>query len=100
KEHREHVRTVVRRLLDAGLQIDINKCEFEVTETKYLGIIVTPTGIQMDPEKVKAIQSWLPPPYLKDLQRFISFANFYRRFIRNFSSICKPLNNLIRKDKP
>ncbi|KAF7579479.1 hypothetical protein PtrM4_037190 [Pyrenophora tritici-repentis] len=55
KEHREHVRTVVGRLLDARLQIDINKCEFEVTETKYLGIIVTPTGIQMDLEKVKAI---------------------------------------------
>jgi transposase InsO family protein len=99
KEHREHVREVVQRLAEAGLQIDIKKCEFEVTKTKYLGIIVTPTGIQMDPEKVRAIQDWLPPPCLKDLQRFIGFANFYQRFIRNFSGICKPLNDLMRKEQ-
>jgi hypothetical protein len=100
QEHRRHVREVVQRLHKAGLQIDIGKCEFEVTSTKYLGIIVTPTGIEMDPEKVRSITQWLPPPSLKDLQRFIGFANFYRRFIRGFSSICKPLNDLMRKDKP
>jgi hypothetical protein len=98
-EHRGHVREVVQRLHEAGLQIDIGKCEFEVTSTKYLGIIVTPTGIEMDPEKVRTITQWLPPPTLKDLQRFIGFANFYRRFIKGFSSICKPLNDLMRKDK-
>jgi hypothetical protein len=52
KEHKEHVCVVVQRLLDVGLQIDFNKYEFEVTETKYMGIIVIPTGIQMDPDKV------------------------------------------------
>ena len=55
KEHREHVRTVVTRLRDAGLQIDINKCEFETTRTKYLGIVITPEGLEMDPEKIAAI---------------------------------------------
>jgi hypothetical protein len=53
----------------------------------------------MDPEKVQTITQWLPPPALKDLQQFIGFANFYRCFIKGFSSICKPLNNLMRKDK-
>jgi hypothetical protein len=97
KEHREHVREVVTRLRDAGLQIDIDKCEFETTRTKYLGLIITPDGIEMDPEKVATITSWKPPPTLRDLQRFLGFANFYRRFIRDFSKKAKPLNDLLRK---
>jgi hypothetical protein len=81
----------------AELQIDIHKCEFETTKTKYLGLIVTPGGIQMDPAKVKTIRDWFPPPNLKDLQKFLGFANFYRRFIRDFSKISAPLNELLRK---
>ena len=58
-EHREHVRKVLQRLREAGLQIDIDKCEFEVKSTKYLGFIVeAQKGVRMDPEKVKAILSW------------------------------------------
>ena len=100
KDHRKHVREVVQRLIDAGLQIDIHKCEFETTKTKYLGLIVTPGGIQMDPAKVKTIRDWLPPPNLKDLQKFLGFANFYRRFIRDFSKISAPLNELLKKNTP
>ena len=100
KEHRAHVREVVTRLRDAGLQIDIGKCEFETTETKYLGLIVSPSGLRMDPEKVATIISWHPPGRVKDLQKFLGFANFYRRFIRNFSKITAPLNKLLRKDTP
>ncbi|RAL60857.1 hypothetical protein DID88_010182 [Monilinia fructigena] len=97
-EHREHVRTIVQKLADAGLQIDINKCEFETVSTRYLGLIITTNGIQMDPEKVTAIMSWEQPLSVKDLQRFLGFANFYRRFIKDFSKICRPLNDLLRKD--
>ena len=100
KDHRKHVREVVQRLIEAGLQIDIHKCEFETTETKYLGLIVSPGGIKMDPEKVRTIRDWLPPPCLKDLQKFLGFANFYRRFIRDFAKIAKPLNELMKKDTP
>ncbi|KAI1007441.1 hypothetical protein K3495_g780 [Podosphaera aphanis] len=82
KEHREHVRLVVSRLQKAGLQIDINKCEFETSRTKYLGLIITPDGIEMDPTKVKTITSWEPLNSVKDLQKFLGFANYYRRFIR------------------
>ena len=98
KEHRAHVREVIQRLREAGLQIDINKCEFETTKTKYLGLIVTPDGIQMDPEKVSAILNWKPPLGIKDLQKFLGFANFYRRFIRDFSKTTAPLNNLLKKN--
>ena len=97
KEHREHVRQVVVRLRDAGLQIDINKCEFETTRTKYLGLIITPDGIEMDPAKVDAILSWEAPTSVRDLQKFLGFANFYRRFIKDFSRLSQPLNNLLKK---
>ena len=97
KEHRNHVRQVVQRLLDAGLQIDIDKCEFETTRTRYLGLIITSDGIQMDPTKVSTIVEWRDPESIKDLQRFLGFANFYRRFIRDFSQICLPLNTLLKK---
>jgi hypothetical protein len=100
RDHRRHVREVVTRLRDAGLQIDINKCEFETTKTKYLGLIVTPAGLQMDPEKVKAVLKWRPPPGLKDLQKFLGFANFYRRFIRNFSKITASFSSLLKKGAP
>jgi RNase H-like domain found in reverse transcriptase/Reverse transcriptase (RNA-dependent DNA polymerase)/Integrase zinc binding domain len=100
KNHRNHVREVVQRLIEAGLQIDINKCEFETTKTKYLGLIISPGGIQMDPVKVKTIHNWLPPLNLKDLQKFLGFANFYRRFIRDFSKISAPLNELLKKNVP
>lgn len=96
--HRAQVREVVDRLAKAGLHIDINKCEFETTKTRYLGLIITPGGIEMDPEKVLAIRDWAVPPGLRDLQRFLGFANFYRRFIQNFSGICRPLNDLLRKE--
>ncbi len=100
KEHRAHVREVVDRLIQAGLQIDIGKCEFETTSTKYLGLIITTDGIRMDPDKVKTIMEWTAPTTLRELQRFLGFANFYRRFIRNFSSICRPLNDALRKNVP
>ena len=100
KDHRRHVREVVQRLIDASLQIDIDKCEFEVTKTKYLGLIISSGGISMDPDKVATIMQWTQPPHLKDLQRFLGFANFYRRFIKGFSKICTPLNGLMKKDTP
>ena len=81
----------------AGLQIDIDKCEFETSRVKYLGLIVRPGSIEMDPEKITAITSWQTPSCVKDIQRFIGFANFYRRFIKDFSKICVPLNTLLCK---
>jgi hypothetical protein len=64
---------------------------------QYLGLIITPGGIEMDPEKVLAITAWEPPTTRKQLQRFLGFANFYRRFIADFSGITKPLYDLTRK---
>jgi transposase InsO family protein len=99
KEHRGHVSKVLQRLRDAGLQLDIDKCEFEVKTTKYLGFIVEAgKGIRMDPEKVQAIIEWEAPKSVKGVRAFLGFANFYRRFIKNFSEIVTPMTALTRKD--
>ena len=98
KEHRRHVRLVLQKLREAGIQADINKCDFDSKEVIYLGLILTPNGIKMDPRKVKNILKWQIPRNLKELQSFIGFANFYRRFIQNFSAKARALMALTRKD--
>lgn len=99
KQHREHVRLVLGRLREAGLQVDIKKCEFDVPETTFLGVIISGEGLRMDPKKIEDITNWNYPTNLKQLQGFIGFANFYRRFIKGFSTVVKPLVALTRKDE-
>ena len=78
REHRKHVEQVLERPRAAGLQCDINKYEFEVKSTKYLGYIIEAgKGIRMDPEKVKAIEEWEIPITTKGVRSFLGFANFY-----------------------
>jgi len=100
KEHRQHVRLILGRLRDAGLQVDIRKCEFDVEETVFLGVIVSGQGLRMDPTKVEAIVNWATPTNLKEVQGFVGFVNFYRRFIKDFSKLVKPFTQLTRKDTP
>jgi len=97
KEHKQHVRLVLGKLMEAGLHLDINKCEFHATEVKYLGLIISDKGIKMDPEKITAVQQWETPESVKDIQSFLGFANFYRRFIAGFSELAAPLTALTRK---
>ena len=98
-KHREHVARVMGRLQEAGLYIDIDKCEFEVITTKYLGFIIKAgEGLQMDPAKVEAITNWVAPTTVKGVRAFLGFANFYRRFIKNFSALTAPLVHLTKKN--
>lgn len=99
-EHRQHVRTVLKRLREHGLQVDISKCEFETTKVTYLGLIVSTKGICMDPKKVACVQEWPTPHSVRDVQGFIGFANFYRRFIPEFSRLAAPLTHLTKKEVP
>ncbi|KAG5726085.1 hypothetical protein E4T56_gene1635 [Termitomyces sp. T112] len=75
-------------------------CSFHTVEVEYLGVIVTPDSVRMDPTKVDAILNWPSPQNVKEVQSFLGFANFYRRFIDNYSRITKPLNRLTWKDTP
>jgi hypothetical protein len=96
--HKLHVQSVLQALQDAGLQLDVKKCEFDQTEVKYLGMIISTEGVRMDPDKVDAIVNWEAPINVKDVQAFLGFSNFYRRFIRGFSRIVRPLVSLTKKD--
>jgi hypothetical protein len=99
-EHEEHVRKVLQRLRQAGLQADIKKSEFSVKRTKYLGFIISTDGIETDLEKTSVIDQWEEPRTVKGVQSFLGFCNFYRRFIKAYGRIAKPLNRLTRKDQP
>ena len=103
QEHKKHVKTVLGRIQAAGLQLDIDKCKFEVQETKYLGLIIQaatsegrPGCVKMDPAKTHAIDTWESPKSTKDVQSFLGFANFYRRFIENFTKLASPLTALTK----
>ncbi|GME64610.1 uncharacterized protein ACHE_50633A [Neofusicoccum parvum] len=96
KEHWEQVRRVLKKLKEAGLQADIKKCEFEVTETRFLSLIVGRDGIRMDPQKVAAILKWKAPTSLRGVRSFLGLCNYYRRFIKNYSRIAKPLTDLTK----
>jgi hypothetical protein len=91
KEHREHVTAVMTSLKEAGLYLKAEKCETHKEEVKYLGLIVGVNGITMDMKKVQAVENWEAPEKLKEVQAFLGFANFYQRFIWNYSRTVQPL---------
>ncbi|XP_060786982.1 alpha-2-macroglobulin-like [Neoarius graeffei] len=95
-KHIQHVRQVLSRLLKNNLFVKTEKCEFHVPKVSFLGY-VSEGRILMDPKKVEAVQDWPVPNTIKETQRFLGFANFYRRFIHNFSSIAAPISALTRK---
>lgn len=99
EEHTEHLRLVLQALREAGLFAKQSKCEFFVSETKFLGLLVGREGVRMDPDKISTIVNWQTPKRLTDVQAFIGFGNFYRRFIRDFSKIIRPLVHLTKKER-
>jgi len=103
-EHHANVKIVLDRLVKAGLRLSIDKCEFDVTSTRYLGLIVhaaadgKPGMIEMDPAKIEAVKTWAKPTTLRGLRGFLGFCNYYRRFIPLYSKITRPLHQLTKKE--
>ena len=100
EEHDHHVRIILQRLRDANLFANAKKCEFDKDEVEYLGFILGRHGLRMHPKKLSTIIDWPEPTSVKQLQSFLGFANFYRRFIRDYAKISLPLHALTRKDSP
>ena len=97
KEHRSIVLRIIRKLADAGLQLDFDKSEFEggILVIKYLGYLIeTGRGLQPDLEKLEAIQKWEPPTKVRGIRGFLRFCNYYRQFIDEYSRIAEPLTRL------
>lgn len=97
EEHARHLEAVLKKLRDNKLYANGEKSEFAQLEIEFLGHVVTGDGIKPDMKKVKAIQEWKRPSTQKGLRSFLGLANYYRRFIRNFSKIAKPLSDLLKK---
>ena len=91
---------VLEALRERQLFAKASKCEFFKSSTDFLGFVVTSNGLDMVPSKVEIIRAWPIPTNVKATQSFLGFANFYRRFIRNYSKLVAPLTALTRKDTP
>src|SRR5882724_6197738 len=98
EEHRILVKKVLQQLEEEDLFLKPEKCFFEKSSIKYLGMIISQDKIQMDPAKLSAVLNWPTPKCVKDVQSFLGFRNFYWRFIQGFTNITTPLTSLTRKD--
>jgi RNase H-like domain found in reverse transcriptase/Reverse transcriptase (RNA-dependent DNA polymerase) len=96
--HWNIVHHVLKTLGKHDLYLKLEKCQFEATTIEYLGVVVEGNQLQMNPAKVAGILSWPRPKTVRDVHAFIGFCLFYRCWIRNFSSIVCPLNELTHKD--
>ena len=99
-QHQQVVRRVLQILRENNLFLKADKCTFEQSTVEYLGLILSPGQVAMDPIKVAGVRDWPTPTSVKEVQSFLGFVNFYRRFIHNFSHMARPLHNLTRKDEP
>lgn len=96
RDHEDHVRSVLRRLRQHGLY---EKCEFSVSEVGFLGFRISAKGISMKKARVETIKNWPEPLSHRDIQVFLRFANFYRRFIEAFSRVVSGLTELLKGGK-
>ena len=100
QEHLQHVELVLQALADAQLHIKASKCKFAKASTVFLGFLVNREGIHLDPKKVSAVHDWQLPSTITEVRAFLGFTGFYRRFIRNYSTIAAPLTSLTSATKP
>ena len=100
KSHLQRLGLVLSRLKAAGLKLKPSKCDLLRRRVPFLGHIVSATGIEVDPEKIRKVREWPAPANLTQLRSFVGLCAYYRRFVPNFSSLCKPLFKLTEKGEP
>jgi len=96
--YNEIVEEVLRRLEENDLYIKPEKYTWKVRKIGFLDVVIGPSGIEMEKEKVDGVLSWPKPKNVKDIRKFLGLANYYRRFIKDFARVARPMNMLTRKD--
>jgi hypothetical protein len=99
EEHEKHLRMTLEKLRSNLLYAKFSKCEFRLTEVAFLGHVISAGGISVDPSKVKDMLNWMPPTNALEIRSFLGLVGYYRRFIKDFSKIAKPMTRLLEKDK-
>jgi len=97
--HNKIVVEIIKRLKENNLYIKPEKCKWKVREVEFLGVVIGLDGIKMEEEKMKDVLDWPTPKCIKDVQKFLGLANYYRRFIESFISIARPLHDIVKKDQ-
>ena len=97
EKHEDHLRIVLQALRDHQLYANFSRCEFWLTEVRFLGHAVSASGVSVDPEKVEAVMSWERPKLVFEICSFLGLAGYYRRFIEDFSWLAAPMTRLTRK---
>lgn len=100
EEHAAHVRKVFQALRKNAIHLHPTKCHFGRREINFLGYVVAPGQIKMQPDKVKAVRDWVLPTNKKQLQSFLGFTNFYRDHIKHYAHITAPLTDLLADTTP
>ncbi|GBG75628.1 hypothetical protein CBR_g20258 [Chara braunii] len=98
EEHQGHLRQVLEKLREANFKINAKKCDWAKTQVLYLGHVLDGDGVKLEDCKIAEIRDWPTPRTLTELHLFLGLAKYYRKFVRNFSTIVAPLRRLLRKE--
>ncbi|KAK1660558.1 hypothetical protein QYE76_048717 [Lolium multiflorum] len=99
EEHEQHLEVVLDTLREHQLYAKFSKCEFWLKEVGFLGHILSAGGIAVDPAKIKTVEEWKAPTTQTEVRAFLGLAGYYRRFVEGFSSIARPMTQLLKKDR-
>ena len=91
----DRLENIFGKLRLAGLKLETSKCHFFKEKVRFLGHEISKSGISTDPEKIQAVRDWVQPKTVRDLRSFLAFVSYYRRFVKGFSQIAKPLHQLV-----
>ena len=98
EEHEDHLRIVLQALREHQLYAEFSKCEFWLTKVRFLGHVVSVSGVSMDLGKVDAVMSWERPKSVFEIRSFLGLARYYKRFIEDFSQLAAPMTRLNWKE--
>lgn len=98
EEHLQHFELVLKRLQTLSLKVKEIKCDFAAEKVEYLGHVISTRGVAIDPSKIECIKQWRRPKTIKQLRGFLGLAGYYRKYVKGFGIIAKPLTDLLKKD--